>query len=188
MRINVRWKLLASYFLVVVLVLAFTNLLLISSIENKMISIRGDNLLGSARIVAAESSRYINKQDYLNLVVQDNAHKYRARILIFNHDGEVMADSLADDSLTGRVLHYDEVKSALKGASKSLPHYLNDSGWVMYAAAPITDGSSVIGAAMISAHADDIFSFIDQIKALALSISWLRVAHCLFLALYVLNL
>lgn len=152
-----------TYIIVILLLALLLNIFMVETIKHRVIQIRYNDMIASARLFAADASYYIDNKDYLALLTQEYGDKHNSRIIVFNDRQVVMADSLQDEDILGRQLKYEEVGEALNGRSKAKVHYISDD-WVIYASSPVHTPQGILGAVLISSYANDLFELVYDIR------------------------
>jgi signal transduction histidine kinase len=188
MQLSIRWKLAGTYFLIILLILAGTNLFLYRTLKLNYLEARKATVLGNANIIATTGKETILKGDRSTYyLARSFGNQMEARVLILDDRGRVMVDSFGETWLENRLLQHDEVQAALKGRAAAGDHVLTDGQWVLYAAVPVT--SKVNGAAgvvMLVTELEDVRASLTEIRdrmaAAALSSGFLAVLVSLGLA------
>ncbi|WP_197079204.1 sensor histidine kinase [Candidatus Syntrophocurvum alkaliphilum] len=144
---------------------------MVRALENMTIENKGNDIISSANLIASDSAHYMNNKDYLSLISEEYGAKYRSRVLIFDENSILLADSFNDQNLLNRQLEYQEVVSALRGNSDFNIYNLEDNQWAIYGATPILKGDKIQGAVLISASANDIYNVIYAIRVQILWVS-----------------
>lgn len=166
MRLNIRWKLAAAFFLITAAVLMATNLFILRTLELSYLSARESTHLANANIIALAGRDDILHQDrnafYL---ARDFGRQINARVLILDAGGRVIVDSFDESWLIGRVLRHPEAAAALKGTSDSGLYPVGNDETVMNVAVPVLrNKTEVIGAVMLVVNVDDIYRTLAGIR------------------------
>jgi signal transduction histidine kinase len=161
---KIHWKILSGSLLGVLLITFILNVFILQALKNRNIEIRANNIIASARLIAVRASHYLDRHDYLNLICEEYAKTYGFRVMVFDSEARVIADSLREEVLLGNKYSYEEVISALKGKSKAGVHLIPSQDWVIYASTPINAGGKIAGAILVSAYVNDIFGLLQDIR------------------------
>lgn len=153
-----------AYLVIIIVLLISLNIITMRSMLQRTLTIRGEDLIASTRIIAVEASNYLESPKRLGLVARENALKYRMRVLILDNKRQLVADSQNESGLTNRSLGYPELLSALKGKSFWGVHTLPTGKTAIYASSPVISGGTIRGAIMVSAPGDDIISLYHDIR------------------------
>lgn len=165
MRMKLRSKVMGTYIIIILLLALLLNIFMVETIKHRVLQIRYNDMIASARLFAADVSNYIDNKDYLALLTREYGEKYSVRMVVFNYNQVVLADSLQDEEILGRTLNYEEVGEALKGRSKAMVHYIDVSDdWVIYASSPVYTPQGIQGAVLVSAYANDLLELIYEIR------------------------
>ncbi len=165
---SIRWKLVSTYLLLVLISLLLINAFINASLIRNLMDEKQRNLMSQGNIVAdqiAPSFMAISSPqsfEYMQSIVKALSLRLESRVLIVDRKGEVLIDTY--DELGGSTHGaIQEIDAALKGNSTSQAYQFNDIGKVIYVGLPIFSGSEVIGALFISSSPKDIFSRVDVI-------------------------
>ncbi|MEW5762705.1 MAG: ATP-binding protein [Bacillota bacterium] len=165
MRLGIRWKLAATYFLLIILILAGTNLLLLHTLEQDYLGRRQATALANANIIAASGGPDLLRGDrnafYLARRFGEQAG---ARVLVVDRTGRVLVDSFGESRLEGKALRHDEVQAALAGKNAAGAHVLADGERVLYAAVPVAVDGAPGGAVMVVTALDDVYAALAQVR------------------------
>lgn len=183
--VGIRWKLAATYFLIIAGTLLFANWFVLSFLEKDYFRAREASYLAHANIIASTGADYLQRQDhYARYLARDFGSQVQARVLILDRQGTVFVDSFSEGWLEGRHLGHSEVRSALAGGSGVGKHYLEPDGWTLYVAVPVVRQKEIIGAVMLSADVNDIYDSLGAIRQRLLLISLTGGALALLLSLW----
>ena len=176
MTISIRWKLVSTYLLLVLISLLLINAFINASLIRNLMDEKQHNLMSQGSIVAdqiASSFVAISSQDsfdYMQSVVKALSLRLGSRVMVVDRSGLVLIDTY--DELGGTVHGaIVEVDAALKGNTSSRAYQFDDIGKVIYAGAPIYNDSKVIGAIFMSSSPKDIFLRVDSISQSFLRLS-----------------
>lgn len=167
--ISIRWKLVSTYLLLVLISLLLINAFINASLIRNLMDEKQRNLISQGTIVAdqlAPSMVAMGAQeafDYMETIVKGLSLRLESRVVVVDKAGEVLID--AYDELGGKnrgKIH--EIDSALNGISSAQAYQFKDVGKVIYAGMPIYNGSEVIGALFISSSPEEIFNRVDGIS------------------------
>ncbi len=168
MFISIRWKLVSTYLLLVVLTLFTFEGLINASLTDYMLTEKNNNLLSQGAILAdqiAPSFSAIEKKDrrvYIEQTLKSYSININARVLLVDTNGLVISD--AYDDYKGRNLSdLKVVKNALLGSSSSKLYSFDDIGQAIYTCLPINYSGEIIGALLMSSSPQDVHDRIENI-------------------------
>lgn len=177
--ISIRWKLVATYLLLILFFIGILNVFIMSTLENTYEGNKKVELLSEANIISNSVKYFIDvpEKDYSFALMSNQVTSYgeslNSRVLILNRKGRVLRDS--NRLLEQKLLKHDEIKLALEGSTTVTTHAFKDIGKVMYLAVPIRLDNKVIGVTFISTSLNDIQKNIDQVKKLMNIISLIGI-------------
>ncbi len=165
MALSLRWKLAATYFVLIVLILGATNLFVVRVLERNYLRARETTHLANANIVATAGQDTLLKADRnAYYLIRDFGDRMGVRVLVLDPRGRVMLDSFAEGWLEGRVLRHEEVLAALAGTGTTGVHTLSTGERVLYAAVPVLRDKTVVAAVMLVADLDDLYAAVGQVR------------------------
>ena len=127
MKLAIRWKLMGSYLLLLLLVVGALYIYLRPTLERQLVDGIRDNLRSEAGLVALMASREIRDlRSEAQVVATQAGERIRARVTIMAASGEVTGDSeVAATDLAALVNHRDrpEVREALRDGFGSAIRY-----------------------------------------------------------------
>lgn len=185
--ISIRWKLVSTYLLLILITLSLINFLIYASITQYLIEQKKENLLSQSTIVADQiAPSFLNSPTDLGLVHIENTIKslsirLDARVLVASKNGIVIVDSY--DDYNGRDISYiAEVKSALEGISSARAYDFKDVGKTLYVGVPIYKEGSAVGAILISCSPKSIFLQVKQISSNFYTLSFVAITITLIVS------
>ncbi len=162
---GIRWKLAATYFLIIAGTLLLSNWFIFKFLEMDYINARESIYLAHANIIANTGRDYLFQKDpYARSLARDFGTQVSARVLMLDREGVVFVDSFSEEWLEGRQLGHKEVRTALSGKSGTGIYHLEPDGWTLYAAVPVIRQKEVIGAVMLSTNINDIYRSLSRIR------------------------
>ncbi|SES90377.1 HAMP domain-containing sensor histidine kinase [Anaerobranca gottschalkii] len=172
MFISIKWKIAGIFVIILIIIMAATNLIISKSMENYYLNQRQVTLFKTANIIATTSisTGYFDSHR-VKEIIDFYIPAVQMRIICTDVEGKVLVDSFSKSNLEGKVLRQREIEDALKGKSVWEIYNLPQSGWVMYSAVPIIIGGEIIGTVFISSAIEDIKAAIGYIKTTILAIS-----------------
>ncbi|NLV76657.1 MAG: HAMP domain-containing histidine kinase [Tissierellia bacterium] len=170
--ISIRIKMLIIYSLIAVLVFSIFGVLVLNNYKSKQIKNEEIRLFQTANIVADTYKGNMEDIIFARIMVKSYGKQANARILVVDANKKVLIDNY--NSYIGKTLDNDEIKSSLKGKSKSGLYNIEQKN-VLQLSVPITMNTGletkVIGAVLISASMESIYSDIENLKKDILKIS-----------------
>ncbi|MCK8060693.1 MULTISPECIES: cell wall metabolism sensor histidine kinase WalK [unclassified Fusibacter] len=166
---SIRWKLVSTYLLLVLISLLLINAFINASLTEYLMEEKKDNLLSQGTIVsdqiAPSISSYQNRQslDYAESIIKSLSLRLNTRVLVVDRSGEVIVDSF-DDYYGASLNSIDEVVNALNGFSSAQAYNFSDIGKAIYVGVPVYESGNVIGAILMSSSPVDIFNQIKEIS------------------------
>ncbi|MBP2017839.1 signal transduction histidine kinase [Symbiobacterium terraclitae] len=167
-------RLLLSYLLVTLLVLATVDVLSLTYLERTALSERRAALSEQATVVAGASRQYMLKgHDYLEYIAQDMGRLAGTRVIILDARGVVLRDSFYDPSLLNTSLAArPEVGAALEGAYATRLERVDGAGRTLYAAAPIPDDRGrALGAVLVATSVEPLLAELAPVRRVLLTVS-----------------
>ncbi len=152
--VSIRWKLLSTYLILIVISLIFTAAFIGETIKANNISVKKDHLINQSNILA-ESILVSNAEKSINHLVKITSEKINSRILILDKNGVVTNDS--SNHSKGKQLLFQEVEGALVGKEIATHRLLEDKGHTLYVAVPIIVQDNVEGVVFISSSLEEIY-------------------------------
>jgi two-component system phosphate regulon sensor histidine kinase PhoR len=147
MKLAIRWKLMGSYLLLLLLVLGALYAYLRPTLEQQLVGSFRDNLHSEARLSALMAGREIRDQHTdAPMVAAQIGQRIRARVTIMTIDGVVIGDSeVSADNLASLENHHErpEVREALQsGFGSAIRYSTTVRTRMLYVAVP---GTSAVG-------------------------------------------
>jgi heavy metal sensor kinase len=171
-RLSIRWKLAAAFFLITATVLMVSNLFILRTLELSYLGAREATHLANANIIALAGREDIVHGDRNAFYLARNfGAQIQARVLILNNNGRVIIDSFDEPWLVGQVLRHPEVVSALAGTSGSGLNKVSDAETVLNVAVPVLKDKQVIGAVMVVVDVADVYLTLGGIRAQMIGVS-----------------
>ncbi len=166
--ISIRWKLVSTYLLLVLLTLFTIDGLINAALTDYMLAEKNNNLLSQGAILADQIAPSLsvsnkkNNKNYIEQTLKSYSININARVLLLNNKGTVISDSY--DNYNGADLNYIKaVQNALAGSSSAKLYFFDDVGQTIYACIPVNQAGEIIGALLISASPNDIYERINTI-------------------------
>ncbi len=166
--VSIRWKLVSTYILLIVVSLLMINILIQESLVNQLIAEKKEALISQGKIVSDQiapslSSAYSKKNiDKIKNAVKNLSLRIDSRVLVMNPASIVVVDSYDEYSGSDQS-DLVEVAAAQGGVSSTGLYKFNDGMQIVYAATPINYEGNQVGVLLISSSPDDIYNRIDQI-------------------------
>ena len=164
--ISVRWKLVSTYLLLILITLIVINVFISNTMLSMYIDQRESDIFIKANIIS-NRIRYQLVSDRMNenltkSGIKEYSKEINSRIIIVDKSHKVRGDS--NNLFIDEVFYHDEINDALKGESNSNIYNFKNTGRVMYIAVPIVFDSQIIGATLISTSINDIYEEVKHIS------------------------
>ena len=157
--VSVRWKLISTYLLLILVTLIVINLVICKTVFNIYIEQEKNNSFSKANII---SNRVIHQlsndrmdEKWVQVSIDDYSKEINSRIIIVDNSNIVQLDS--HNSFLGEKFYHDEIKAALRGENSSGIYNFKQSGRVMYIAVPVILNDEVVGATFLSRSIDHVY-------------------------------
>lgn len=166
--ISIRWKLVSTYLLLVVVSLLIINVFISQIILNIYIEQRKSNVLIRANIISNDIKHFITLNPvyestmYVNPTAEKYSKNINGRVIVVDKEGIVKGDS--NKEYLGETFKHIEIQNALKGHTSTNVYNFKEYGHVLYAAVPSIVQNQVVGAALISISINDIYKDVNHIK------------------------
>ncbi len=166
--ISIRWKLVSTYLLLIIVLLIPLNILVDASLTNYFINEKKQSLLSQGTIVADQIApsfvAYYSKSrfSYIEKVVKGLSLRIDSRVLVLNRTGDVIVDSYDDYDGTNQS-DITEVAEANSGVSAARLYIFESGRKIIYCAVPIYHEGEIVGSIMIASSPDDVYQRIAQI-------------------------
>ncbi len=181
MKFNLRWKLVASYLALVIIIAGVLYGYLNHSLEQNLLQGIKENLFNEARLARSMADREILdiKRDAPSLA-DTVGREIKARVTIIATDGRVLGDSTAGRGGLGKLENHSdrtEFVEALKtGAGSSIRYSSTLHTQMMYVALPFTSGSGqsgVIRLALPLSQVENALSELHSVLGAAVALAFL---------------
>ncbi len=178
--ISIRWKLVSTYLLLIIVLLTPINILVNASLTNYLIDEKKQVMINQANAVAGQIAPYMvasysrSYLNYIEKVVKSLSLRINSRVLVLNPSGVVIIDSYNDYRGTNQSA-IAEVMAASSGVSSSELYTFKSGRDIIYSAVPIYYDNAIVGSILISSSPDDVYQRIEQISASFKNISALAV-------------
>jgi len=163
--ISIRWKLVSTYLLLIIITLLLINSFIGEEIRKSNINEKKVNLLTQGNIIADRVISYnfhlIESIETIDQLMKMHSIEIKSRVIILNNQAIVISDSF--DILKGKTLKHDEIQQALSGNSVASQHELEDYGRTMYVAVPILTNNNIYGVVFISSSLEELYGNVGNI-------------------------
>lgn len=165
---SIRWKLVSTYLLLVLISLLLINAFINASLIKYLMDEKQNNLLSQGTIVSDQIATSFfavgNSQSfrYMETVIKGLSIRLDTRVMLMDRSATVVIDSY-DDYAGRKMSNIQEVENGLKGISSSQAYQFANVGKVIYAGVPVYSGGDVIGCLLMASSPDDIFERTDEI-------------------------
>lgn len=189
--ISIRWKLLSTYLLLLVIALLIINTLVYQTIKKNYIKEKETHYLAQANIISNRINLSVNDDIYsfnefqLNNIMGEISRLVRDRVLIVDRNYDVIYDSF--NALRRKKLQTPEITSALKGESVAKEYQSQKYGKIMYLSVPINYYGSIVGTVFLSVSLEEVYDEIGDVKNLLLFFSMLTLIGIAIISLFFAN-
>ncbi|MCR2044980.1 ATP-binding protein [Anaerosalibacter massiliensis] len=157
--VSVRWKLISTYLLLILITLIVINLVICKTVFNIYIEQEKNNSFSKANIISNRVRHQLSNdrmdEKWVQVSIDDYSKEINSRIIIVDNSNIVQLDS--HNSFLGEKFYHDEIKAALRGENSSGIYNFKQSGRVMYIAVPVILNDEVVGATFLSRSIDHIY-------------------------------
>lgn len=157
--VSVRWKLISTYLLLILVTLIVINLVICKTVFNIYIEQEKNNSFSKANIISNRVRHQLSNgrmdEKWVQVSIDDYSKEINSRIIIVDNSNIVQLDS--HNSFLGEKFYHDEIKAALRGENSSGIYNFKQSGRVMYIAVPVILNDEVVGATFLSRSIDHIY-------------------------------
>jgi len=166
--VSLRWKLVSTYLLLVVISILVINVFISQTILNIYIEQTKSNVLIRANIVANDIKNFMTLDSeneatvYVNPIVEKYSKEIKGRVIVVDKHGVVKGDS--NKEFIGRNFKHIEIQNALKGQTSANIYNFKEFGHVLYVAVPAIVQNKIVGATLISVSINDIYENLKQVN------------------------
>ncbi len=160
--ISIRWKLVSTYLLLIMITLFLINSFIQVSLTNSALQQRKVHLLTQGNIIAnrvGPNLYAIDKEHtrlYLEKVVVNLSLDLKSRVMVTNVEGKVLMDSY-EEYLGRNLMDVREVSKAIQGISEVNQYRFLDVGRVVYVGVPLLDKGNIIGSILVVSSLEELF-------------------------------
>jgi len=164
---GIRWKLVSTYLLLIVLTLILIDSFIQASLINSALDQRKNHLLTQGSIIANRVGPNLYDIDkehtrmYLQKTIVSLSLDLNARVMVVDASGKVLVDSF-DEYMGRNIGNIKEVAAALHGSSQANWYEVQDVGKVIYVSVPIEDKGTLIGAIFQVSALDDLYGDVNK--------------------------
>ncbi len=186
--ISIRWKLVSTYILLIVVSLFMINVLIQESLVNQLVAEKKESLISRGNIAADQIASSLvsayskTNIDYIKKVIKELSLKIDSRVLVLNRSSVVVVDSY-DDYKGSNQGDIAEVVAANNGISSSGLYKFDDGMQIIYTGTPIYFDGELIGSLLISSSPDEVYNRIDQVSRRISRVSFVVVVISLIISI-----
>lgn len=179
--LSIRWKLVFTYLLLIILTLGLMLSFVISSIETSQVEDHENYLFTEANIISNQLiGEYENlaltyRRDYYADIVFNFSKEISSRVIFLDQEGRVLIDAF-DEFEVGQEISNKEIAKAMAGVSSSGIYDYDTIGKVRYVALPIDKQGEVIGVVLLASSLEDIYANIKTLESKFLFLALICVA------------
>jgi len=173
--ISVRWKLVSTYLLLVIISLIIINAFISQTILDLYLDQRKIDMLSKANILSnrVKHSLSVNRNSVVDSYIKNTLVSYskqiNSRIIVLDNNSIVREDS--NEIFNGQIFRHIEIQRAFQQISNSSIYNLTDYGHVLYTAVPITLYDKIVGETLLSTSLNDIYETDSEINKKLIIIS-----------------
>lgn len=172
-KINIRWKIAASYLLVILTVLLVFSSFLISTLYTSLFDQKKMEVLTDANIIASMVSEDFTESYIITKMPLFPIEK-NARIIMVDTNSAVIFDSYRETSIKGKTFINAAVTGALlSDAKNSSAAFREEGSWFVHAAVPVIKNASTVGAVYLIQTGDSTEEVILHIRTVLLMLGGL---------------
>ena len=162
---SIRWKLVLTYFIIIVLTLVTVGIYIINSIQQHMLSQKEMSTLAQANVLSGYISRYQElSDDSVRMIMEQQQLANNSRMLMLNCEACVTFDS-NNGVMQDKYMPTDVILDAIGGKNSVRQITGQDGGLIIRAAVPILKDKAVAGVVYYQVAADDVTDFMNNIYA-----------------------
>ncbi len=162
--INIRWKITASYLMIILVVLLVLSSFLISTLYSYLFDQKKMEVLTSANVIASIISENFTDESLSQQLPQLPMEK-NARAIVVNTDSLVLYDSYKETSIKNKTFINSGITEALLTNGKNSSNAYKENGsWFIDATVPIIKNSKTVGAVYLIQSGDSTEDIIGHIK------------------------
>ncbi len=167
--ISIRWKLVSTYLLLIIVLLMPIHFLIQASLTNHLINEKKEAIISQGNILADQiASSFVasysnSRLSYIEKTVKGLSLRINSRVLVLNRAGIVIIDSYDDYGGTYQS-DIKEVSEANLGISSSRLYVFPSGRKIIYTGAPIYYKGEIVGSILIASSPDDIYARIKEIS------------------------
>lgn len=184
--ISIRWKLVSTYLLLLIISLIIINGFISKTILNIYLEQKRSDLLTRANIISNNIKYHIDAdintptENFLQITLENFSKSIGARIIVTDENKRVIGDS--NREFIGDVFTHDEIAKALSGITSYKAYNFREIGHVLYLSVPISFGDKIVGATLISTSIDDIYNTVGEINRSLVLISFSSIFFILIIS------
>ena len=169
---SIKWRLVFTYFIIILLTLFVISIYILNSLEEYFFKQKGVELFTRANIVANITSRYIEySKELISSTITDLEIDEGIRVIVADNEAVVLFDTSEASNLEGRTLLKSVVVNALKGEDALQREYEENAGWNLSVAVPMIKEGVTIGVVYLSTSVEEIIDFLADIRTGLFSIA-----------------
>ena len=162
---SIRWKLVLTYFIIIVLTLVTVGIYIINSIQQHILGQKEMSTLTQANVLSGYISRYQElSDDSIRMIMEQQQLTNNSRMLMLNSEACVTFDS-NNGVMQDKYMPTDVILDAIGGKNSVQQITGQDGGLIICAAVPVLKGKSVAGVVYYQVAADDVTDFMNNIYA-----------------------
>ena len=162
---SIRWKLVLTYFIIIVLTLVTVGIYIINSIQQHILSQKEMDTLAQANVLSGYISRYQElSDDSIRMIMEQQQLTNNSRMLMLNPEACVTFDSNSG-VMQDKYMPTDAILDAIGGKNSVQQITGQDNGLIICAAVPILKDKAVAGVVYYQVAADDVTDFMNNIYA-----------------------
>lgn len=168
---SIRWRLVLTYFLVIVLTFTIVGLYIANSMQQYSINQKKIQILSQANVIAGYISRYQDlSNESINYLLEQQQVASDCRVLMLNNDAVVTYDS-NNGIMQGKYMPVSVILDAIEGNNSVEEYKEDDEDLVIAAAVPIVKDKVSVGVIYYRASASDTVALMQQLWATMLMIA-----------------
>ncbi len=146
MYLSIRWKIVLTYMVIIVVVCGVISAFLITTLTSYLLEQRKVDILTNANIISSVVSENFTAE-FVAKKMPQLVREQGSRVIVVDNEATVIYDSAMDSNILGKTFLKAAVTNALRGRGQDTANYYKTSGdWMIEAGVPVIRNTQPIGA------------------------------------------